>query len=292
MYPKSSGHTRGSAGTVKHLYFVPESESNADQELLPHLYVEARIDFNDVRTGFRETVSLSEALEIYSDNADLLWARDMIREVDQRRVKSVMPASARLRPLPSFVDADFISRMESQFIRHLLNSYEARVFRNSTLRVYSLPGESRQDFVRRCRELLDAPMPQELDRLRDLYNRKLGQIRQKYLRAAESGYLEEDRAASQDQDIFSRYSERITGLFLHSGPRQRPVARSPRRLSEGQELEERLSALELEAHEAIQRLEDSFAEKAQSIDEYIIHPNLKDVHFVRTCILWMPAQAA
>jgi hypothetical protein len=292
MYPKSNDHAPGSAETVKHLYFMPENESSANQELLPHFYVEARIDFNDVRTGFRETVSLSKALEIYSDYADLLWARDMIREVDQRRVKSVMPASARLGPLPSFVDADFISRMESQFIRHLLNSYEARVFRNSALRVYSLPGESRQDFVQRCRELLDAPMPQELDRLRDLFNRKLGQIRQKYLRPAESGRLEEDRAASRDKDIFSRYSERITGLFLQSGPRRRPVARPPRRLSEGQELEERLSSLELEAHEAITKLEDSFAEKAQSVDEYIIHPNLKDVHFVRTCILWMPAQAA
>jgi hypothetical protein len=28
-----------------------------------------------------------------------------------------------------------------------------------------------------------------------------------------------------------------------------------------------------------------------NIDEYIIHPNPRDLHLVRTCILWMPAEA-
>jgi len=290
MLLKSNGHALGSAEKVKHLYFAPEGKSDA--ELVPHFYVEARIDFNDVRTGYRETVSLSKALEIYSDNADLLWTGDMIREVDPRQVKPVMPDSARLGRLPAFVDANFISRMETQFIQYLLRSYEARAYRNSALRTYSFSGESRQDFIRRCRELLDASMRQELDRLREAFNRRLEQITQKYLRDSDSGRLEEDRAASQDKDIFSRYSERIAGLFLHAGPKHRSAAGPLRRLQEGQDLEERLSALELEVHEEITKIEDSYDDKAQSIDEYIIHPNLKDVHFVRTCILWMPAQAA
>jgi hypothetical protein len=59
-----------------------------------------------------------------------------------------------------------------------------------------------------------------------------------------------------------------------------------------QELEEQLISVELDARRAIAKLEDSYAEKARSIDEYILHPNLKDIHFVRSCILWMPGQAA
>jgi hypothetical protein len=290
MLLKSNDHALGSAEKVKQLYFTPEN--GPDAEFLPHFYVEARIDFSDVRTGFRETVSLSKAFEIYSDNADLLWTSDMIQEVDPRRVNSVKPDSARLGRLPGFVDAPFISRMETQFIHYLLRSYEAKVYRNSSLRTYSFSGESLQDFVRRCRELLDGPRRQELDDLHEVFNRKLGQITQKYLRAGDSGRLEEDRAASQDKDVFSRYSERIAGLFLRAGPKHPSVAVFPRRLQEGQELEERLFALELEVHEAIAKVEDSYEDKAQSIDEYIIHPNLKDIHFVRTCILWMPPQAA
>jgi hypothetical protein len=292
MLLKSNGHALDSGEKARYRYFTPEGLPNANAEFLPHFYVEARIDFNDVRTGFRETVSLSKALEICSDNADLLWESGMIREVDPRKVKSVMPDFARLRRLPGFVDANFISRMETQFIQYLLRSYKARVCRNSTLLAYSGSGESREDFVRRCRELLDGPMRQELDGLREVFNRRLGQITQKYLRAGDSGRLEEDKAASQDKDVFSRYSERIAGLFLRAGPKQRSVAGPPPRRQERQELEEQLSSLELEVQGAITMLVDSYEDKAQSIDEYILHPNLKDIHFVRTCILWMPAQAA
>jgi hypothetical protein len=38
----------------------------------------------------------------------------------------------------------------------------------------------------------------------------------------------------------------------------------------------------------ISKLSDSFNEKASAVDEYILHPNLKDIHLVRSCILWMP----
>ena len=57
------------------------------------------------------------------------------------------------------------------------------------------------------------------------------------------------------------------------------------------ELEEQLFSLELEAQYEIHKLLSSYGEKAQTIDEYIIHPNLKDIHFVRSCILWMPVKA-
>ena len=59
------------------------------------------------------------------------------------------------------------------------------------------------------------------------------------------------------------------------------------------EMEERLLSLELEAQHAIAGLwRFLYREKARSVDEYILHPNLKDIHLVRSCILWMPAGAA
>ena len=51
-------------------------------------------------------------------------------------------------------------------------------------------------------------------------------------------------------------------------------------------------SLAVEAKEVIAELWDSYEEKARSVDEYILHPNLKDIHIVRSCILWIPAKAA
>ena len=116
-----------SAGRVKHLYPLMTEDSPGPETILnPFFCVEARIDFNDVRTGFRETVSLSKALEIYSDNADLLWTDDMMRDIDLAKTRSSPPNGIRLGILPNFVDDNFLARMENQFVQYLLRSFRQK----------------------------------------------------------------------------------------------------------------------------------------------------------------------
>jgi hypothetical protein len=259
-----------------------------DPEYSPYFYVEARIDFNDVRTGFRETVSTRKALELFSD-AELLWSDDMICEVDPESLRLDPPSGARLQPLPEFVDERLISSMETQFIQYLLRSFEARVYRNPALNIYSFSGETSNQFTGRCLELFDAPMRRDLESLHEVFNRKLEQIKQKYLHAEdESGELIQAKVDSENRDVFSRVSERVAGLFLSAEISLRPESGPFRNLHGVQELEERLLSLELEAQQAITKLWDSYMEKARAMDEYMLHPNLKDIHLVRSCILWMP----
>lgn len=283
---------RHRADKVRHLFLAAEDPAMPGREYSPYFYAEARIDINDVRTGFRETISLSKALEIYSDSADLLWADDMIRDVDFQKARPSVPDSVRLGRLPDFVDANFISRMETQFVQYLLRSFVIKVYRNFPLNVYSLPGESWTEFAVRCLELLDGPKRKELDTLHEIFKRRLEQLKEKYLGAIESAGLEQARTESQNKDIFSHYSERIAGLFLQGESTLNPAPGTFHYSLGMQELEERLSSLELEAQQTIAKLRDSFEEKAQTLDEYILHANPKDIHFVRSCILWMPQKIA
>jgi hypothetical protein len=284
----------GTRGTVSHsveklkqLYAVMDESVIRETELLPFFCVEARVDFNDVRTGFRHTMSLSKALEIYSDTADLLWTDDMIYDIDLSKTTRSVPTGARLGSLPDFVNGNFLTRMEDQFVQYLLRSFEARIYRNYDLNLYSFSGESRDDFQRRCLDLFEGAKRQELDALHDVIGRKLEQLKQKYLGAAEIPELEQTRPESRNRDGYTRCSERITELFNSAEHVGNPVAAPPQFSSHMQEFEERLLSLEWEVQQAIQTLADSYAEKAGAIDEYILHPNLKDVHFVRSCILWM-----
>ncbi len=277
-----------SSDKVKFLFGGGENLPDRAVEYVPHFYVEAKVDFNDVRTGFRQTVDLSKALEIYSDSADLLWADDMIQDIDPRNLQALAPDSEYPGKLPGFVDAGFIARMETQFIQYLLRCFEVRIYRNFALNIYSHPGEPPQDFIRRCREMLDGPMRRELDALQEVFNRRLSQIAQKYVRDGNSGDMEEAKAYSQNRDIFLFSSERIAGHFMRAGNESPGIAGSLPQAPGRQELEERLFSLELEAIWTISRLRDSYADKAGSLDEYVIHPNLKDIHFVRSSILWMP----
>jgi hypothetical protein len=277
-------------GKIKQLYHSAE-DFRLETRLIPLFWVEARIDFNDVRTGFRETVGINKALEIYSDNADLLWTKDMVREVDPLKTTSSAPDGAQIGALPDFVDANFLARMEHQFIQYLLRSFEVKIFRNFNLKIYSLSGESRHDFCRRCFELFDGSRRQELDRLHEVFDRRLEQARQKYLSAPDSGGMEQAKSDSRGKDAFSRCSERISQLFYDAELRIDPTAEAAQHPAGNLELDEKLLSIEWEAHQALAKLLDQYDEQARAIDEYILHPNLKDIHLVRSCILWMPKGA-
>jgi hypothetical protein len=272
---------------VKQLYSLIENLPEKTALLSPFFCAEARIDFNDVRTGFRETVSLSKALEIYSDKADLLWTDDMIWDIDLARTSASAPDGVRLQALPEFVDAAFLSQMENQFSQYLLRSFEVKIYRNFDLNLYSFSGESQSDFCKRCLELFDGPRRQELDRLREVFIRKLEQAKQKYLKPGEGGELEQAKSESRNRDAFFRCLERISEIFSKAESSLRPVFDPPISPAGPQELDERLFSLESEANHAVGQVADFYDSKARAVDEYILHPNLKDIHFVRSCILWM-----
>jgi hypothetical protein len=276
---------------VKNLFLESELSDAPDVEYLPHFYAEVRIDFNDVRTGFRETVSLTNALEIYSEDADLLWAADMIRDVNPQKTKSVMPESAHLVRLPEYVNANFMSRMENKFTEYLLRCFEERIYKNFALNIYSFSGESLAEFTRRCMELFDGQMRQELNCMNEVFKRKLERIKERYLSSEETGAFERAREESQKRNDFSLYSDRIANLFVQGELRKKPNFGRPRTVKGMQELDERLMALESEAQRAIVKIRETYEEKARAVDEYILHPNIRDIHFVRSCILWIPSKA-
>jgi hypothetical protein len=286
--PQMGQHS--ASNNIKYLFWAIEDAQGTSVEYVPFFYVEARIDFNDVRTGFSSMISLSKAIELHSFSADLPLVEDMVRDIDLKNTSSSMPDSARLSRLPDFVDDGFMSQMETQLVRYLLNSFKSKVYRNFELDVYSNAGESLSGFTARCMELLDGARRRDSDNLHDIFNRKLGQIEQKYLNESSPDDFEGARTASRNRDIFSDYLEKMADLFLRSKPVLNPDEDQKPRSS--LELEERLMSLAVEAKEVIAELWDSYEEKARSVDEYILHPNLKDIHIVRSCILWIPVKAA
>ena len=292
MSLKSKQHAPQPTDALRSLYLETEDSGHPEKEFIPYFYAEVRVDFNDVRTGFRETVSLSKALEIYSNDAELLWVEDMIQDVDLQRATPSLPGSILLSPLPGFVDAGFLSRMETKFIQYLLRSFSVTVYRNYALNIYSFAGETRSDFARRCLELLEGPKRKELDLLHDVFKRRLEQTKEKHLLDNEPIVLELAKTESQNKSIFFHYSERIDEHFLRGEVQPESDSETLRFSSSMQDLEERLMSLELEAQLEIKKLRDSYIEKSGALDEYRLHANPKDIHFVRSGVLWMPQKAA
>jgi hypothetical protein len=284
--------TSSRANAIRQLYLDIEDLQTTGVKYTPFFYAEVRLDFNDVRTGFRATVSLNQAAEIHQVAPDLLLSEDMIRNVDPKKIKIQASEAIERGQLPDFVDAAFFSQMETQFIHFLLRSYKARVYRNCELDTYSNPGESFSEFCMRCLDLLYEPKRLELDTLHEIFTRRLEQIRQKYLNANSSDNIDLAKEESHNRNTFLCYSDSIADLFLQPEAALDALLWQPALSENCRDMEAYLASLKLEAQRAIAQILDLYEQKARAVDEYILHPNLKDIHFERCCILWIPIKAA
>ncbi len=282
-------HTPTPASRLKHCFLTGGVSFGAGTEYAPRLYFEAKIDFADVRSGLRETCSVCSAVDMFPLDEGVLWTEDMVRPVDPAQIHSEPPREAKFHAIPDFLDAQAVALAETQYLHFLLRYFKVRIYRNFTLNVYSGPAESLSDFTVRCRELLRESFRKELDRLQEVFVRSIEQIRGKYLKTSRWEEYDSPSRSLQLKDIVHQSLDRIAQLFLQAeldlgSCSPAPACRCAARL----ELEERLCSLEEDAYRAIGRLVATWQDRVRNIDEYIVRPNLKDIHLARTRILWVP----
>ena len=278
---------------VESLYLTPEAACEATAEYFACVYIEARIDFNDIRTGYKGATKLARALKIHEDNAIPGWSEEIIQDAHTDRINEITPPAAQLCPPPEFLDAEFVDIVKNRYFEYLTRSWKKILYRNSELNIYSGTGESREEFVARCRELFLERMSEELDDLRMIINRMQERLKEKYLSAVEmkSPGSTPLTPKAKNRIVYSRYAERIDALFMKAASWGADAAADVPLMDKHSELEERLIALTVEARQRVVLLRESYEKKTELIDEYILRPNLKNIRCERSCILWMPREA-
>ena len=278
---------------IVRLFLPGKDSSNAGIEYFPCVYIEVDIAFNDIRTGYRGAANLARALKIHDGHAIPGWSDEIILDSNIDGIQENKPRAAQLRPLPEFVDADFINTVRNRYIEYLTRTWKKVLYHNSELNIYSSAGESRDEFITRCGEQFQWQMREELNRLRVIFNRMQEQLKEKYLGIGEVELSESSTLALEidDRAIYSSYAERNASLFLNTSWSSADVGVTARRMDETSELEERLIALTSETLNKKTLLRENFEKKAEFAEEYILRPNLKNIHCKRVCLLWVQGKA-
>jgi hypothetical protein len=252
-------------------------------ELAPYLFFEAKLDFADVRSGLTQTCSISKAMELFPIEGDLLWTADMSLDVDPSQLTASPPPGAYLRDLPGYVNSEYLTRAESGFLEYVLRTFEVRAFRNFALKIYSLAGEALPAFEARCADLLQSDFRRDLDALYEVFTRRLEQVKQKFVGGRPGAEGDRSDAAV----LLHSVAERLTTLFLRTGlsSEAQPLASSR---GPGPDWAEKLFNLEREAAHELSVLQAVYKERIKGNDEYILHANMRNIHIVRTCFLWLP----
>jgi hypothetical protein len=278
---------------VKRLYQKPALVSGPPADYYPHYYFEAKVDVNDVRSGFHESRGVSSALEVYPYDPDWAWTQDMVHEVCPGLLQERPPDEVRIHPLPSFVDDDVVARVETQFVFHIVRHMKARFYRHASLELYSAAGETLADFNSRCAERLNELLRGELDAEQETFARRFESIREQHGKEMETGDLHSPEIALRKREWLRVISEQTFELFANSDLSSDPLAApEPALGAPRSDMEEKLLAIRSEACRAIAAHIRTLREKARAVDEYAVHPGFRDVHVVRTCIAWMPRRGA
>ena len=279
-------------------------------------------------TRFEPSVVARVALRYDDDKADLMHddeyeavlfplteqvdaSRAIGVDYDDRDLHEETPASAayQLSPAP-LKSKKFWTSVERGLTDHLVRSRKVELQYNRQLKLYSRPGETPEDFTKRCAAAADTQGDAETAKLRDKYQTKVATL-QSQLQTAEdrAEVLDAQRKGNRNSEILSTAGSILGGLLGGSksrggmlgsvlgkagsaaGRRGRTSAASQRvEAAENkiQMLHEQMEDLEAELTKEVADIDARWAAVATQSETMAITLEKSDVKVTQLVLVWIP----
>lgn len=197
---------------------------------------------------------------------------------------------------------DFFKGAEKAIEEHLFREQTLTLFRNRPLKLVSRPGESEDDFGKRCTEAAEDRADQEAEKLRGKVESKL-KTAQKRLAQAERRVreLDVDVGTRRQQELVSGAGE-VLSMFLGGRRRVRSLSGMASRRSQTRRTQERLTSatekveeqqdviaeLEEELTEQIEEIWGRWKDTAEEFDTFEVALEKNDVALQELVLFWAP----
>ncbi len=227
----------------------------------------------------------------------------VIVDYDRRDFRSDAPEGAKYSLTNAAIDtATFFKEAEKAIEQHIFRESTLELFRNKTLKVYSRPGESEEEFRKRCLEAAESEADAEAEKIRDRYESK-AKTAEKRLAAAERRVRELDvdvgqrkqqelvAGAGQVLSMFLGGRKRVSGLSGISSRRSQTRRTQERLQSAAEKVEEQqdlIAELEEELTTEIEEIWDRWKDTAEDIDTFEVSLERNDVQLDELILFWAP----
>ncbi|HWL49576.1 MAG TPA: hypothetical protein VNT92_06845, partial [Acidimicrobiia bacterium] len=185
---------------------------------------------------------------------------------------------------------------------HLVGARKMTVFKNDSLKLYSRPGESRDDFAARATAAAETALDEAIAKLKDKHAARLERA-QTALSKAENRVadLEATAGSKQTEEVLSGAGD-IIGVLFGGKSRSNPLGQAARRRSAASQARARaenakatlteeqfeLETLKADLEDEVADLEDDLEAKSESIEEVEIPLEKTDVRVVELKLVWIP----
>jgi hypothetical protein len=257
--------------------------------------------YDDTTAG----VNHSEVYEAVIHPLGMTLDSDNVREVDHdpRDFVDTSPDRAWYVLTEAKIDSKgYWSSLETSLKDHLVARRALVVFKCPELKLYSRPGESREEFSSRAVEAAQEAADQELAKLRDRFETRLERARTALAKAENRVRdLEADVSSKQQEELLSGAGD-LLGALLGGRRRSNPLGGAARRRVASQRARTRAEAasqsvdeeqaelveLEDELAEEIASVTDELQAKAARVEEVEIPLEKTDIRVTDLRLLWVP----
>ncbi|NNF13437.1 MAG: DUF853 family protein [Gemmatimonadetes bacterium] len=226
-------------------------------------------------------------------------------DFDQRDFSARAPEEARYALPKAQVDKKaYFKEAEKALEERLFRNETLELFRNKALKLYSRPGESKEDFEKRCLAAAEDAADGDADKLRDRYERKVESAKKRVAQAerrirelgvdvGQRRQQEVIAGAGQVLSMFLGGRRRVSGLSGIASRRSQ-TRRTQERLKSAQEKADEQQAviedLEDELTNELDEIWDEWKEKASEIEPFEIPLERTDVRLDEMTLFWAPVR--
>ncbi len=226
-------------------------------------------------------------------------------DFDERDFSVTAPDEARYAlPKPPIEKKAYFKEAEKALEERLFRDETLELLRNKTLKLYSRPGESKEEFEERCLAAAEDAADADAEKLRDRYERKV-ETAKKRLAQAERRIRELDVDVGQrrQQEVIAGAGQ-VLSMFLGGRRRVRGLSGMASRRSQTRRTQERLKSaqekadeqqaviedLEDELTQELEEIWDEWKEKASEVETFEVPLERTDVRLDELMLFWAPVR--
>ncbi len=249
----------------------------------PTLLFHVRIDVRDIRSGCSRSQEVYFRAEWDPEipllEGDLSWTPDMVTRVPRDRLLEIAPP--RIVRIPSQAD---------EWIRRFLERYYIlRIWQHRELETFSEPSETLEDFIQRCRDLLQMQRSEKMRKVSEIMYHRFFQLHRRAIGAAQEDDVPDQMAArmrSELDEVFASGRGDLSRLFLRDDASQKREIGEGWRVDFLPQIQERLDDFRIRLLTRYNAVVSEFEERACRVDSFQLPITRNSVDILSQSIVW------
>ncbi len=212
---------------------LPAGAGSIDRHLqyTPAVLARGSVHFVSTRLGIEESKNFSLLLDPPKRADDIDWGEGLELSIASHEIEEEPAPLARYRAVPGVINTSRdLKRFEKELSNYLYRSEKLPIYYNSTLKVYSRPGESDREFRLRVHRLAREERDEAVDELNRRYEKKIDRMGDRLDKAGMTLARKEEDAGSRKREVWLSVGESVLGMLL--GRRSSRIASSSMRSTE------------------------------------------------------------